>query len=111
MGQLRFFRRVQLAPGVRLNLAKRGASISLGVRGAHLTVGRGGARRTLGLPGTGVFYTSAGGRHTGMHNALNFAPPPGPRGVPLRHVRGWLTIALIVLGLIVLAALGQMFGR
>ena len=69
-GGFRFFRRVRVAPGLTLNLSKRGASVSMGVRGAHMTVGRSGVRRTVGIPGTGVFYTSASGRHTGIHNGL-----------------------------------------
>jgi hypothetical protein len=39
----------------------------MGVRGAHMTVGRKGVRRTVGIPGTGVFYTSRTGNHTGVH--------------------------------------------
>lgn len=72
MGYFRLFRRVRLAPGVTLNLAKRGPSLSLGVRGAHVTFGRSGIRRTVGLPGTGVFYTSRRGWHSGVHSAPGF---------------------------------------
>jgi hypothetical protein len=64
---LRFFRRVKVLPGLTLNLSKSGPSFSMGVRGAHVTVGRRGARRTVGIPGTGVFYTSRTGYHTGVH--------------------------------------------
>jgi Protein of unknown function (DUF4236) len=66
---LRFFRRKQLFPGLRLNMSKSGPSLSMGVRGAHVTVGRRGITRTVGIPGTGVFYTSRRGRHTGVHSA------------------------------------------
>lgn len=66
---LRFFRRKQLFPGLRLNMSKSGPSLSVGVRGAHMTVGRRGVTRTVGVPGTGVFYTSRSGRHTGVHSA------------------------------------------
>jgi hypothetical protein len=69
MGSFRFFRRSQLLPGVRLNLSKSGPSLSFGVRGAHATVGRRGVTRTVGIPGTGVFYTSRTGHHTGVHTA------------------------------------------
>ena len=65
---LRFFRRKQLFPGLRLNMSKSGPSLSMGVRGAHVTVGRRGITRTVGVPGTG-FYTSRRGRHTGVHSA------------------------------------------
>jgi Protein of unknown function (DUF4236) len=66
---LRFFRRRQLFPALRVNMSKSGPSVSVGVRGAHVTVGRRGVTRTVGIPGTGVFYTSRSGRHTGVHTA------------------------------------------
>jgi hypothetical protein len=68
----RFYRRVRLFPGVSVNLSRSGPSLSLGVRGAHVTFGRRGVTRTVGVPGTGVFYTSRRGYHTGLHSA---APP------------------------------------
>ena len=59
----RFWRRVKLAPGVTLNLSKRGGSLSFGRRGARLTLGgRGGPRTTFGIPGTGLFYTTVHGK-------------------------------------------------
>jgi hypothetical protein len=54
---LRFFRRVRLIPGVRINLSKSGASVSVGRRGAWFTTGPRGQRTTVGLPGTGLFWT------------------------------------------------------
>lgn len=68
---LRFFRRVRIAPGVTLNLSKRGGSLSFGTRGARLTVGRRGIRRTIGLPGTGLFYT----KHTGYGRSTRRKSP------------------------------------
>lgn len=65
----RFYRRRSLIPGLRLNLSRSGPSFTFGVRGAHVTVGRRGVTRTVGIPGTGVFYTSRRGHHTGIHNA------------------------------------------
>jgi TM2 domain-containing membrane protein YozV len=75
MGYIRVFRRVRIAPGLTLNLAKRGASLSVGVRGAHITMGRTGIRRTVGVPGTGVFYTSHQGWHSGVHTGEHFTHP------------------------------------
>jgi hypothetical protein len=46
----------RLAPGLRLNISKGGASVSVGERGAHLTIGRT-PRITLGLPRTGLSWT------------------------------------------------------
>lgn len=54
----RFYRRIQIVPGVRLNFGTRGVSASFGHRGAWLTVGQHGRRRaTLGFPGSGLYYT------------------------------------------------------
>ena len=65
---LRFYRRVSLVPGLRVNLSKGGASLSIGHRGAWYTVGPRGRRVSVGLPGTGLFWTATA--------------PPGP---PIRH--------------------------
>jgi len=74
---LRFFRRIKIAPGLTLNLSKRGGSLSVGPRGAKITAGRTGIRQTVGLPGTGLWYTrhqSSGGR--GGRSAPASADPP-----------------------------------
>jgi hypothetical protein len=52
----RFTKRKQLAPGVRLNVGKRSASVSVGPRGAKLNVGARGLGATLTLLGTGLSY-------------------------------------------------------
>ncbi|NBP83064.1 DUF4236 domain-containing protein [bacterium] len=57
----RLFRRIRIAPGIRVNLGKSGLSLSGGVRGARVTVGRRGVRGTIGAPGTGVSYTETSG--------------------------------------------------
>jgi Protein of unknown function (DUF4236) len=54
---IRFWRRVGIAPGLRINLSKSGASVSVGRRGAWLTTGPRGQRATIGLPGSGLFIT------------------------------------------------------
>ena len=63
----RFYRRVHVLPGVSINVSKSGPSLSVGVRGAHVTVGRNGVSRSVGIPGTGIYYTSRAGTHTGAH--------------------------------------------
>lgn len=52
----RFQRRIRLAPGVRLNLSKRGLGLSVGPRGASLSMGPSGVRGHAGVPGTGLGY-------------------------------------------------------
>jgi tetratricopeptide (TPR) repeat protein len=54
----RFFKRMNILPGVQLNLSKSGGSVSVGPRGAKLTVGTSGGRVTFGIPGTGLSYTT-----------------------------------------------------
>jgi Protein of unknown function (DUF4236) len=54
---LRFYRRVKLFPGLRINLSKGGASVSVGRKGMWLTTGPRGRRVTVGLPGTGLSWT------------------------------------------------------
>jgi Protein of unknown function (DUF4236) len=55
--RIRFRRRFRIAPGLALNLSKRGASVSVGIRGAHVTFGRHGRRATIGIPGIGLSAT------------------------------------------------------
>ncbi|HEY8347660.1 MAG TPA: DUF4236 domain-containing protein [Symbiobacteriaceae bacterium] len=54
----RFHKSFKIAPGVRLNLSKRGLGVSIGVKGARVSIGPSGVRRTLSLPGTGISYIS-----------------------------------------------------
>jgi hypothetical protein len=54
---LRFWRRIRIAPGLRVNLSKSGASVSIGRRGGWYTIGPRGQRMTVGAPGTGFFWT------------------------------------------------------
>ncbi len=53
---LRFQRRIQLMPGVRLNISKGGLGVSVGPRGAAVSVGPRGAHWNLGIPGTGIAF-------------------------------------------------------
>jgi hypothetical protein len=50
----RWRKRINIAPGLALNLSKSGVSMSAGVPGATVNVGRRGLRGTAGLPGTGL---------------------------------------------------------
>jgi hypothetical protein len=57
----RFRRSFRIAPGILLNVGKRGVSTSIGGGGAHVTVGHGHTRTTAGVPGTGISYTAVAG--------------------------------------------------
>ena len=107
MAYLRLFRRIRIAPGLSLNLTKAGPSLSLGVKGAHVTLGRTGVRKTVGVPGTGVYFTSRSGHHTGVHTGQPFhaASPPlnGPAQV-LHAVAVTGLLALIFLLVVTIIA-------
>src|ERR1700689_2203979 len=69
MGNFRFYRRVSIFPGLSVNVSKSGPSLTVGMRGAHMTFGSKGIRKTVGIPGTGIYYTSHSGYHSGAHSA------------------------------------------
>lgn len=57
-----FKRSIKLAPGVRLNLGKKSASVSVGKRGVRHSVSTTGKHTTtISIPGTGVSYTTSTG--------------------------------------------------
>ncbi|WP_216829492.1 DUF4236 domain-containing protein [Alkalihalobacterium elongatum] len=62
----RFQKRVRVAPGVRLNISKRGVSTSIGPRGTSLTVGRRGLYGNVGIPGSGLSYRTRIDRKSGQ---------------------------------------------
>ena len=97
---LRFYRRLHLCPGLSLNVSRSGPSLTFGVRGAHVTVGRTGVRKAVGIAGTGIFYTSRKGYHTGYHSAKAETPlaPVVQAGADRQAER---TLGLIVFVIIV----------
>lgn len=54
---IRFWKRVNLIPGVRANFSKGGISLSLGGHGMWYTFGTRGRRATIGIPGSGLYWT------------------------------------------------------
>lgn len=52
-----FRKSVKIAPGVRINISKKGIGTSVGVKGAHFSNGPSGKRVTTSMPGTGIKYT------------------------------------------------------
>jgi Protein of unknown function (DUF4236) len=69
----RFYKRVNLIPGLRMNLCRSGPSLSIGHRGAWFTIGPRGRRVTVGGLGTDLYYTkkipSATAPHAGHRAA------------------------------------------
>ena len=64
----RFRERIQIAPGLAINLSKGWPSLSIGGEGATMNVGRRGPRPTLGSPGTVLSWQLGGHRH--LHKAV-----------------------------------------
>lgn len=50
-----FRKRIQIIPGVKLNLSKGGISTTVGVKGASVNIGRKGTYLNTGIPGTGIY--------------------------------------------------------
>jgi hypothetical protein len=92
----RFYRRVRLFPGLRVNLSKSGASLSVGRRGSWLTFG--GKRKpsvTLGLPGTGLRYTQQLGNHAHVDPTAAVSPAAPSQLARVVRVALWLAVLAI----------------
>lgn len=68
---LRFRRSVKIAPGMRLNVGKKSASVRIGGRGFGVTTGTAGSRVSAGIPGSGLYTTKkiGGGTSKGRQAA------------------------------------------
>jgi hypothetical protein len=105
----RFYRRVHVLPELSLNISKSGPSVTLGVRGAHLTLGRKGITKTIGLPGTGIYYTSRSGYHTGYHSAHDMPATTTPLEISHQPIAGWvLVITIVVIALLIGIGIGSL---
>jgi Protein of unknown function (DUF4236) len=107
LGNFRFYRRINLFPGLSLNLSKSGPSVTVGMRGAHLTMGRRGITRTIGIPGTGIYYTSRSGCHTGFHSA-HVETPIDPQTQARANTVA--SLAVLALALFIVLAIGVIIG-
>jgi hypothetical protein len=119
---LRFWRRVRIAPGLRVNLSRSGASLSVGRRGAWLTTGPRGQRATVGASGSGLFVTemisaTARGRVSQSIGSSRQVYQGGPMRRPVYAIAdalGSLPYAvramMVVALLIPLGALGLLIG-
>lgn len=102
MGSFRFYRRLKIFPGLSVNLSKSGPSLSVGMRGAHVTFGRNGVRKTVGIPGTGIYYTSSSGHHTGFHSAHQEVPLNAQQQSAQDRKAEWI-LGAVVLAIIAIA--------
>ena len=83
--------------------------MTVGMRGAHVTVGSTGIRKTVGIPGTGIYYTSHSGYHSGVHSA-HVDSPISDRRQAVAHAIGQFLFVLLIVGAFALAiaALGSL---
>ncbi|MGO7866997.1 DUF4236 domain-containing protein [Rhizobium ruizarguesonis] len=68
---IRLRKSFKLAPGLRLNVGKKGASLRVGPKGAGYTVGTSGQRVSASIPGTGVGFTSKVGKRKSDNQNTN----------------------------------------
>lgn len=61
-----YFRKsIKIAPGVHINLSKRGTGVSFGGRGAHVSFSpTGRITKTVSIPGTGIYYRDTSTNHS-----------------------------------------------
>src|SRR5512143_201712 len=111
MGNFRFYRRVSIFPGLSVNLSKSGPSLTVGMRGAHVTVGGKGIRKTIGIPGTGIYYTSHSGYHTGLHSA-HVEQPISDAGQATAHAIAQFLFVVVLVGAfaVAIAAIASLSG-
>ena len=64
-------KRIKIAPGIHLNVSKKGVSTSFGVRGASITTGRNGTYLNTGIPRTGIYSRKkiSGGNSTNVQSS------------------------------------------
>lgn len=79
----RFRKSVKIAPGVKVNFGKKGASVTVGNKYARTTVEKGRRTNSVSIPGTGVSYvkqTSTNKKVNTVSNQSNFSAPSGGNG-------------------------------
>lgn len=88
-----FRKSFRIAPGVRVNVGKKGGSVRLGPRGLGVTTGTSGTRVSAGIAGTGVNYSQKIG---GKGRAARVCETAGVADLPVqsrgrgRKVLRWL---------------------
>lgn len=86
----------KIAPGLRINLSKSGASVSVGKAGATVNVSKRGVKSTLGLPGTGLSHT----QNLSANNTDDRKTVRASNGIP-----SWVSVVVILLVIWVVAKL------
>lgn len=96
----RFRRTIKIAPGVRLNIGKKGISTSIGKRGAGVTFGTKVTTAHVGIPGTGISYTTkVGSKRKHSNNSTTRSSQAQSSGCGCNSCLG-LLVVLLILGMI-----------
>jgi len=97
----RFRRSFKIAPGVRVNLNKKSASVSFGPKGLKHTISTTGkSHTTVGIPGTGLSYTtSSGGKSGAQQGAVSIPAAQRPTSPKSKTVALLLCIFVGGLGI------------
>ncbi len=94
---VKFRKSMKVAPGVRVNIGKKSASVSMGGKGFHRTVSTTGRRTTtMGVPGTGLYHVSSSSCRGGKHGATPAGAVPS-RSAKANRAYGILFLVLAVL--------------
>lgn len=107
----RFRKSVKVAPGVRMTVGKKSASVSIGTKGARRTFSTTGRKTTtVGIPGTGISYVSTSSSGSKKKSAASGRAEYSPRTY---KVGGLLMLVVAVvallLGLISISVGGWVF--
>ncbi|WP_441255756.1 DUF4236 domain-containing protein [Tardiphaga sp. 285_C5_N1_2] len=102
---IRFRKSFSIAPGLRLNIGKKSASVRIGVKGLGFTTGTAGNTVTVGNPGTGLSVS-----HRFRASGEDAIPDGDPKQAAIpraRHPWRVLIFVYIIAGLIWWAVLHQ----
>lgn len=76
---LRFRKSIKIAPGVKINLNKKGTSVTFGSKGVHYTASSTGKKTaSVGIPGTGISYTKTTGQSSKQKKTSEGGSQPMP---------------------------------
>lgn len=91
-------KRIKIAPGVHLNISKRGISTSIGPRGASVTIGKNGTYLNTGIPGTGIYQRRKISGPSNSPEPSSFYPSmtDKPMIPPKKSHTGWIVFLLII---------------
>ena len=112
----RFKKSFKVAPGIRLNVGKKSASVSVGGKGFRTSVSTTGRRtRTVSIPGTGISHvsTSCGKRSKVKHTTGSHQAQATPLLLKICGVIMWiigiLALLLAIVGFATAGAAGLLF--